>query len=119
MLELYFLIYRIPKMMTRLARERNRSAIAWSLMGVGAWIAAELVVGFTAGLIYAIGVEFWGWPSQSTGFNLLVYLIALAGALGSVTIVSRILTRQPRGELFLPPPPPPQEFRDSEANHGQ
>jgi hypothetical protein len=119
MLELYFLIYRIPKMMTRLARERNRSAIAWSLMGVGAWIAAELVVGFTAGLIYAIGVEFWGWPSQSTGFNFLVYLIALAGALGSVTIVSRILTRKPREELFLPPPPPPQEFRDSEANHGQ
>ena len=119
MLELYFLIYRIPKMMTRLARERNRSAIAWSLIGAGAWIAAELVVGFTAGLIYAVGVEFWGWPSQSTGFNLLVYLIALAGALGSVTIVSRILTRQPREESFLPPPPPPQEFRDSEGNHGQ
>lgn len=117
MLELYFLIYRIPKMMTRLARERNRSAIAWSLMGVGAWIAAELVVGFTAGLIYAVGVEFWGWPSQSTGFNLLVYLIALAGALGSVTIVSRILTRKPREESFLPPPPPPQEFADSKANH--
>ena len=119
MLELYFLIYRIPKMMTRLARERNRSAITWSLMGVGAWIVAELVVGFTAGLIYAVGVEFWGWPSQSTGFNLLVYLIALAGALGSVTIVSRILTRQPREETFLPPPPPPQEFRDAEGNHGQ
>ena len=86
-------------------------------MGAGAWIAAELVVGFTAGLIYAVGVEFWGWPSQSTGFNLLVYLIALAGALGSVTIVSRILTRRPVEESFLPPPPPPQEFPDSKANH--
>lgn len=118
MLELYFLLYRIPKMMTRLARERNRSAIAWSLIGIGSWIGAELVVGFTAGLIYAIGVELWGWPSQSAGFNLLVYVIALAGALVSVTIVSRILTRQPRTESFLPPPPPPQEFRDSEGNHG-
>ena len=28
MIELYFLIFRIPKMMTQLARERNRSALA-------------------------------------------------------------------------------------------
>ena len=55
MLELYFLIYRIPKMMTRLARERNRSALAWSLMGVGAWLGAELFVLFGAGLIYGTG----------------------------------------------------------------
>ena len=118
MLELYFLIYRIPKMMTRLARERNRSAIAWSFIGIGAWIGAELVVGFTAGLIHVIGVELWGWPSQSSGFSLLVYVIALAGALVSVTVVSRILTRKPRAESFLPPPPPPREFLDSEGNHG-
>jgi MFS family permease len=118
MLELYFLIYRIPKMMTRLARERNRSAIAWSLIGVGAWIAAELVVGFTGGLIYAVGVELWGWPARSSGFSFLVYVLALVGALVSVTIVSRILTRKPRDESFLPPPPPPQEFRDPEGNHG-
>lgn len=118
MLELYFLLYRIPKMMTRLARERNRSAIAWSLIGIGTWIAAEIVVGFTLGLFYAIGAELWGWPARSPGFSFLVYVLALVGALVSVTIVSRILTRKPREESFLPPPPPPQEFRDSEGNHG-
>ena len=58
MLELYFLIYRIPKMMTRLARERNRSALAWSLMGVGAWLGAELFVLFGAGLIYVREASF-------------------------------------------------------------
>jgi hypothetical protein len=118
MLELYFLFYRIPKMMTRLAREQNRSAIAWSLIGIGTWIATELVVGFSVALFYGIGVALWGWPSRSQGFNFFAYVIALVAALGSVTIVSRILTRKPRDESFLPPPPPPQEFPDSEANHG-
>ena len=118
MLELYFLLYRIPKMMTRLAKGRNRSAIAWSLIGIGTWITAEIVVGFTVGLFYAIGVEIWGWPARSSGFNFLVYVLALVGALASVTIVSRILTRKPTEELFLPPPLPPQEFPDSEGNHG-
>jgi hypothetical protein len=60
MLELYFLIYRIPRMMTRLARERNRSALAWSLMGVGAWLGAELFVLFDASLIYVTGSVLFG-----------------------------------------------------------
>jgi Kef-type K+ transport system membrane component KefB len=115
MLELYFLFYRIPKMMTRLARERNRSALAWSLIGIAAWIGAEIVVGFTAGLVYVIGIELWGWPRQSSGFNFLAYLLGLAGALVSVTVVSRILTRKPREEILLQPPPPPT-FRDTEAD---
>jgi L-asparagine transporter-like permease len=45
MIEIYFLIFRIPKMMTQLARERNRSALAWSLIAIGAWIGSELFVG--------------------------------------------------------------------------
>ena len=43
-LELYFLLYRIPRLMSGLARERNRSALAWSLFGIGAWIGAEVGV---------------------------------------------------------------------------
>jgi hypothetical protein len=43
MLELYFVLYRIPKMMTQLARERHRSAVAWSLFGILAWIGAEFL----------------------------------------------------------------------------
>lgn len=110
MLELYFLFYRIPKMMTRLARERNRSALAWSLLGVGAWIGSELLVGFVFGIIQAIGIEVWGWPERSTGLTALAYVLALAAAIISVTVVSRILTGK-RREAVLPEPPPPPNFQ--------
>ena len=109
MLELYFLLYRIPRMMTKLARERKRSALAWTFIALGAWIGSELVVGIALGVFYAIGIEFWGWPERSTGFNYLTYFLALAAALISVTIVTRILSRQPKQEI-LPVPPPPPEF---------
>jgi hypothetical protein len=114
MLELYFLIYRIPKMMSRLARERNKSALAWSLIGIGAWIGAELVVVFTISLIYALGTEIWGWPERGSSFSLSIYVLALLAALISVTVVSRILTRKPREESFPSPPPPPQQFSERE-----
>jgi hypothetical protein len=55
MVELYFLLYRLPKLMTKLARERKRSALGWSLMAIGAWIGAEIVVGIIVGVGYEIG----------------------------------------------------------------
>lgn len=108
MLELYFLIYRIPKMMTRLARERNRSALNWSLLGVGAWIGAEFVVMFCAGVFYSLGSILFGWDQRiGPGVKLLSYVVALGAAIGAVTIVCRILkSKQPESELPLPPPPP-------------
>ena len=114
MLELYFLLYRIPKMMTRLARERNRSALAWTLIGIGAWIGSELLVGFVFGIIQAIGIEFWGWPERSSGLNILTYVLALVAGLASVSVVSRILTSKPRDEA-LPVPPMPPTFQNSES----
>ncbi len=116
MLELYFVFYRIPRMMTRLARERNRSAWRWSLIGIGAWIGGEIAAGFAVGLIHAIGIELWGWPERSPGFSALTYILALAGALISVSIVSRILTGKTREKSF-PAPPPPPEFQTSEPKH--
>src|SRR5258708_15170476 len=91
MLELYFVFYRIPKMMTRLARERNRSAWRWSLIGIGAWIGGELVAGLAAGLIHAIGIVLWGLPVRSPGFTALTYIGALAAPLISLTTGSRLL----------------------------
>jgi hypothetical protein len=110
MLELYFLIYRIPKMMSRLARERNRSAVAWSLIGIGAWIGAELVVGLGVGVLYGIGIFVFGWAEEiPAGVQFLIYLVALGAAIGSVTIVHRILQSRPR-ERYEPLPPPPPAF---------
>ncbi|MFL6230406.1 MAG: hypothetical protein ACJ741_16660 [Pyrinomonadaceae bacterium] len=103
-------------MMTRLARERNRSAVAWSLIGIGAWIGAELTVAFGFGIIYALGSIFFGWEQEmTTGWKLLSYVAALAAAIGAVSIVHRILlskspTRPDPRASFLTPPPPPPEF---------
>ena len=115
MLELYFLLYRIPKMMTRLARERHRSAVAWTLIGIGAWIGAELFVGMAIGVVHGIGVAVWGWPTQSSGISFLTYILALVAALLSVTVVSRILTNK-RSEDELPTPPAPPDFRTQMEN---
>ena len=113
MLELYFLIYRIPKMMTRLARERNRSALTWSLMGVGAWLGAELFVLFGAGLIYGTGSVLFGWPEQiSAGLRFLCYIVALVAAIGAVTIVRRTLYSRSQDQ-YIPLPPPPPSFHDT------
>jgi hypothetical protein len=109
MIELYFLIYRIPKMMTALARERNRSALAWSLIGIGAWLGAEFIVLFGFGVIYGIGVAALGWPEEFPPvLRLIMYVAAIAAAIGGVTIARRILTAKPRDDSFPLPPPPPQ-----------
>jgi len=113
MLELYFLFYRIPKMMSRLARERNRSAVVWSILGILTWIGAELLVAFTLGLVHGLGVALWGWPSQSTAVSLLTYALALIAALASVTLLSRILTAKAT-QTDYPAPPPPPSFAQSE-----
>ena len=110
MVELYFLIYRIPRMMTRLARERNRSALAWSLIGVGAWLGTEFVVLFGAGLIYGLGTVLLGWPEKIPGgLQFLLYILALCAAITSVTLVQQFL-RSRTEEKFVQLPPPPPKF---------
>jgi hypothetical protein len=110
-IELYFLIYRIPKMMSALARERNRSALAWSLIGVAAWLGSELIVLFGFGIIYGIGVEVMGWPEQlPAGLRLIMYVAAIAAAIGGVTIARRILYAKSRDNSYFPAPPPPPKF---------
>jgi len=109
MVELYFLIYRIPKMMSRLARERNRSALVWSLLGIGAWIGAELTVFLTFGIIYGVGIAFWGWQEEiPASVRFISYIVALAAAIGSFTLVRHILYSKSSDRSVLLPPPPPR-----------
>ncbi len=109
MIELYFLLYRVPKMMTALARERNRSALAWSLIGMASWIGTELVVLFGFGIIYGMGMIFLGWPKNIPPLiRILVYIAAIAAAIGGFTLARRILIAKPRKDYFPEPPPPPQ-----------
>jgi len=116
-LELYFLFYRVPKMMSRLAREHGQSALRWSLLGIGAWLVAEFGVLITAGVIYALGVEILDWPMpMHPGFKGLAYLLSLIAALLSPTLLARILTRKSKQEFSSPPPPPELSQESDNAN---
>jgi hypothetical protein len=109
MIELYFLLIRLPQMMSQLARERNRSAVGWSVIGIVAWIGAELAVFFVYGFIYAIGQAQWGWPEQQPGGVLfLIYVLALVAAILGAGIARRVLRSMPVNQPMPPPPPPPQ-----------
>ncbi|HEX8160572.1 MAG TPA: hypothetical protein VF538_01635 [Pyrinomonadaceae bacterium] len=117
MFELYFIFYRVPKMMSALAKERGRSALAWSLMGIGAWLGAEFVVMFGVGIIYGLGSILLGWePELPAGVRLLAYVLALAAAFGCFTLVRRSLYAKSPSysgpqDRFATPPPPPPEFK--------
>jgi hypothetical protein len=108
MIELYFLIFRLPQMMSQLARERNRSAVGWSAIAIVAWVGAELVVIFVYSFIYAIGEAQWGWPEQPPGgLKFLIYVLALLAAILGASIARRVLRSMPVDQP-MPPPPPPQ-----------
>jgi hypothetical protein len=104
MIELFFILYRIPKIMSRLAREHHQSAWRWSLIGIAAWIGGEVVVAAILGIFYEVGVEFWGWPEKEpAAFTVFLYVSSIAAAIGSVALARRILTSR---KEFSPPPPP-------------
>jgi F0F1-type ATP synthase assembly protein I len=106
MVELYFLLYRLPKIMTKLARERKRSAVGWSLMAIGAWIGAEIVVGILVGVCYEIGRLTFDWPKElPAGLTLVLYIVSLVAALGAASIVRKTLESK-TVDPYLPPPPP-------------
>jgi hypothetical protein len=110
MVELYFLIYRLPKIMSKLARERERSAVAWSLMAIGAWIGAEIVVGILVGVGYEIGRLTFDWPEEiPASLTLVLYIVSLVAAIGAASIVRKILESK-KVDPYLPLPPPPPQF---------
>jgi hypothetical protein len=103
MIELYFLIFRLPRMMSGLARERNRSAVGWTLIAIAAWIGSELTVAFVYGFIYAFGETEWGWPEQQPpGLKFLIYVLALLAAILGASIVRRVLRSMPVNQSIAP-----------------
>jgi hypothetical protein len=109
LVELYFLFYRIPRIMSRLARERHRSAWKWSLLGMAAWIGAEFVVALGLGVGYGILSLMFGWSEEiPTGFRFIAYIVTLLAAITAVTMVQRVLTAKQSPDHWPTPPPPPQ-----------
>ena len=106
MLELYFIFYRVPKTMTRVARAQHRSALAWSLIGILTWIGAEMFVVFTFTFIYQVGVAAADWTDpEPAGLRFVTYLLGLVAALLAITGLTRWL--ESKGPHQYQPPPPP------------
>jgi hypothetical protein len=113
MLELYFLLYRIPKMMSQAARKQRRSAVVWSLIGIGVWVFAQTVVAFVLTIGYEIAALGLDRPKDWRPlFRLVTYLISLSAAVISVLLVRRRLLATPQASFYHRPPPPPT-FRQS------
>jgi hypothetical protein len=72
---------------------------------------------FGCGIIYGLGSIFLGWESDMpAGVRLLSYVVALAAALGGVTLAKRILDSKSADhsgsqDIFATPPPPPPDFK--------
>ena len=96
MLELVFLFIVIPIRMTRLARERNESALQWTLATMGVWIGAEFVVGAAVVfLIFTCSATF-GVPQNPGRVSPLADFPALIAALVSAEFMIRRLRAKPR-----------------------
>ncbi len=95
-------------MMTKAARERHRSALLWSLIGIGVWLFTEFVVAVALVFGYAIAAFALDWPEEfPAGFRFLAYIVSLVAALVSVSLVRRRLLATPPANLYNSPPPPP------------
>jgi hypothetical protein len=95
--ELIFLLYFLPKRMRILAREREQSALKWTLAAVGAWLGVEFLVAVAWAIVATITSTLWGWPEdvERHPINILVYFIALAGGMVGADLVRRRLSAKP------------------------
>src|SRR5262245_17151031 len=78
MIELVFLLIVLPRRMAELARERNRSALAWGFAASCAWIAAEIIVSIGITIAGLLSAAVWGWPDSSSTLTVIAYFPALA-----------------------------------------
>ena len=97
MIELLFLIFFLPKRMKILARERDLSALKWTLAAVGAWLGVEMLIIFTWVVVSTVGALLWGWPEdpEKSPITFVVYFIALVGGMVAADLVRRRLTSKP------------------------
>jgi hypothetical protein len=107
-LELFFLLWIVPKRIRPLARERGRSGFLWTLAAIGAWIGCEFLVFVVAVIIYELGIIYFEFPEglERSPVVLVVSLFALiAGLIGS-DVVRRVLTSIPVASKSALPAPP-------------
>jgi hypothetical protein len=96
-IELLFLIFFLPKRMKILARERDLSALNWTLAAVGAWLGVEMLIIFAWVVVSTVGWSLWGWPEdpEKSPITFVVYFVALVGGMVAADLVRRRLTAKP------------------------
>lgn len=115
MIELIMIFYIIPKRIYPVARMTGRSGLGWSVIAGGAFLATEMLVGFTVAMIYTIVSVVTGIPFEiNGGLQLLLYIPSLIGGFVCLGLVQKYLTRRATPAL-VPPPPAPPKF-DAERN---
>lgn len=93
MLEIYFLFFYIPRKVRGLAKERNQSALAWSLMAIGAWVVVEIVF-----LIIVLALMSLTPELAKNGFFLVCsYVIPLLCSILASDLVIKRLRKMPIG----------------------
>lgn len=104
MIELIFLFIVIPKRMTSLARERNRSALKWSLAAIGVWLGTEVVVIFALAFLVFLSWYLWRTPRDPGKVAEIMYIPGLIAAL----ISAEVMVRRLRAKPALPAKPAPE-----------
>lgn len=96
-IDLLFLLIIIPYCVWMLAKERNESALKWSLAAIGAWIGAELIIGTIVGLLKNPIARLGFAPRGNIAniFSILFYLLVFTAAAASATLVIRQLRKKP------------------------
>ncbi len=96
-IELLFILIIIPYRVWRLAKERGESALKWSLAAIGAWIGAELLIGTLVGIVWVLLARLGFTPRGNAVnvFYVLFYLLLIASAATSATLVIRQLRKKP------------------------
>ena len=98
MLELIFLLIVIPKRMTRLARERNRNGLKWSLAAIGVWLGVEVVVSIVVAFLIVLSSYLLGTPADPESVSAVAYFPGLVAAL----ISAELMIRHVRAKPLLP-----------------
>ena len=74
MLELYFLLFRVPASIRRAAKPRGKNPFVWALAASGAWLLTELAALAVLLTIVWVLQTYAGWHGDLGIFYLLLYL---------------------------------------------
>jgi hypothetical protein len=100
MIDLFFVLFFIPRRVKALAKLRGESWIKWTLWTVGAWLGTEVVTGFVILIMLMTYSEMTNTElNKNLALIIASFMSTASGALAATVVVSR-LSKKP----LLPTP---------------